>query len=80
MSCSVGLLCAASSSATVHALRTELLAEHLGEDTAGLDAGGALARAQAVARANSGRRSLREPLAGLVYALDPAVYGTWPPR
>ncbi len=65
---------------TVHALRTELLAEHLGEDTAGLDAGGALARAQAVARANSGRRALREPLAGLVYALDPAVYGTWPPR
>jgi phosphatidylserine/phosphatidylglycerophosphate/cardiolipin synthase-like enzyme len=61
---------------TVHALRTELLAEHLGEDTAGLDARGALARAQTVARANAERRRLRKPLTGLVYALDPAIYGT----
>jgi phosphatidylserine/phosphatidylglycerophosphate/cardiolipin synthase-like enzyme len=60
---------------TVHALRAQLLAEHLGEDTCGLDAGAALDRAQAVTRANAKRRVLAQPLVGLAYALDPADYG-----
>jgi phosphatidylserine/phosphatidylglycerophosphate/cardiolipin synthase-like enzyme len=60
---------------TVRALRVELLAEHLGRDTAGLDARGALRLYRELARANDDRRTLWQPLDGLAYALDPAEYG-----
>ncbi len=60
---------------TVRGLREELLAEHLGGDTAGLGARDALRRFREVARANADRRTLWQPLEGLAYALDPREYG-----
>jgi phosphatidylserine/phosphatidylglycerophosphate/cardiolipin synthase-like enzyme len=61
---------------TVHALRVELLREHLARDTSGLDPREALRLYAAVARANGERRAVRQPLEGLAYALDPHKYGT----
>ena len=58
--------------ATVRSLRAELLAEHLGCDTAGFGAGDALRRFREVARANADRRTMWQPLEGLAYALDAA--------
>ena len=55
--------------------RDALLREHLDEDVSGLELRAALARAQERARTNTARRARGEPLAGLVYALDPATYG-----
>ena len=57
------------------ALRCALLREHLGVDTADLDAAAALVRFREVARANRERRARGEPLQGLAFALDPARYG-----
>ena len=59
----------------VRALRRELLLEHLGLDTADLDDRAALRAFPEVARRNAERRSAREPLAGLAYAVDPEKYG-----
>jgi cardiolipin synthase len=61
---------------TVHALRVELLREHLARDTSGLDPSEALRLYAAIARANAERRAARQPLEGLAYALDPKKYGT----
>jgi phosphatidylserine/phosphatidylglycerophosphate/cardiolipin synthase-like enzyme len=61
--------------ATARALRSALLREHLGVDTAALDDGAALALFRDVARANRDRRARGEPLQGLAFALDPARYG-----
>jgi phosphatidylserine/phosphatidylglycerophosphate/cardiolipin synthase-like enzyme len=59
---------------TVKALRTGLLAEHLGVDTGKLDDRAALARFATVSRANQARRARGEALQGLAIALDPADY------
>jgi phosphatidylserine/phosphatidylglycerophosphate/cardiolipin synthase-like enzyme len=61
---------------TVRALRVELLHEHLGRDTAQLDARAALRLYRDLARANQDRRRARQPLEGLAYAIDPRDYGT----
>jgi len=61
---------------TVHALRVELLREHLSQDTAELDAREALRLYADIARANGERRAAGQPLEGLAYALDPKTYGT----
>jgi len=61
--------------ATVRALRVELLSEHLGRDTADLSAREALAAYARQACANRQRRTRGEALEGLVYAVDPALYG-----
>ena len=60
---------------TVHALRTELLAEHLGVDTARLTLSAALRLFAERARRNRAARSARQPLAGLAWALDGSRYG-----
>jgi len=60
---------------TVRALRCELLQEHLGSDTAGLDDSAALALFREVARKNQGRRERGERLEGLAFAIDPEKYG-----
>jgi len=60
---------------TVHALRTELLAEHLGVDTARLELSAALRLFAERARRNRAARSARQPLAGLAWALDGSRYG-----
>jgi phosphatidylserine/phosphatidylglycerophosphate/cardiolipin synthase-like enzyme len=60
---------------TVRALRVELLAEHLGEDTGRLDARDAMRRYRESARENAARRRAGEPLQRLAHALDPATYG-----
>src|SRR5262249_15144821 len=57
------------------ALRGDLLAEHLGEETAALDAGAALARFREVARANAARLARGEAPHGLAVAIDAARYG-----
>ena len=59
---------------TVHTLRVELLQEHLGLDTAGVDDRGALQLYRDVAHANRARRASGEPMSGLAYAIDPAEY------
>ncbi len=59
---------------TVRALRVELLQEHLGLDTAGVDDREALQLYRDVAHANRARRASGEPLSGLAYAIDPAEY------
>jgi phosphatidylserine/phosphatidylglycerophosphate/cardiolipin synthase-like enzyme len=59
---------------TVRALRVELLQEHLGLDTAGVDDRGALQLYRDVAHANRARRASGEPMSGLAYAIDPAEY------
>ncbi len=61
--------------ASVRALRRELFLEHLGLDTDGQDDRAALRAFHEVARSNAARRSAREPLAGLAYAVDPETYG-----
>ena len=61
---------------TVRDLRVELLREHLARDTAALDARGALRLFHELARGNRDRRTLRQPLEGLAYAVDPNEYGT----
>jgi phosphatidylserine/phosphatidylglycerophosphate/cardiolipin synthase-like enzyme len=61
---------------TVRALRRELLREHLGRDTAGLDARAALRLYRDVARKNAVRRAAGDPLEALAFALDPATYAS----
>ena len=61
---------------TVHALRCELLAEHLGRDTGHLDDRAALALCRETARENARRRAAGDAdWRGMVFALDPAAYG-----
>ncbi len=61
---------------TVHALRCDLLAEHLGEETAHLDDRAALALFRRIARENAARLSAGDPAwKGLVFELDPVSYG-----
>jgi len=57
------------------ALRCELLSEHLGRNTGGLDAAAALRLFAETARANRRRLEAGEPLAGMAVALDPARWG-----
>jgi cardiolipin synthase len=60
----------------VRALRCALLAEHLGENTAHLDARAALQLYRRVARENRRRRDAGDHnWQGLTYLLDPATYG-----
>jgi phosphatidylserine/phosphatidylglycerophosphate/cardiolipin synthase-like enzyme len=61
--------------ASVRALRVDLFQEHLGRDTGALSDIEALALYRESAFANRDRRTLWEPLDGLVYAIDPADYG-----
>lgn len=60
----------------VKALRTELLAEHLGTDTAHLDDRAALAHYRDLALANAKLREQGEPMDGLAFTLDPKTYGS----
>jgi cardiolipin synthase len=60
---------------TARAFRVDLFAEHLGIDTAGLDDRAALRLFRDVASKNRERRARGEALAGLAYAIEPAVYG-----
>jgi phosphatidylserine/phosphatidylglycerophosphate/cardiolipin synthase-like enzyme len=60
----------------VRALRCELLAEHLGRDTAALDDRAALRLYREIARANARRRDANDSgWQGLAFSLDPAMYG-----
>ncbi len=61
---------------TVHALRRELLLEHLGRDTGDLDARAALRLYRDVARKNAARRTAGEPTDALAFVLDPATYAS----
>jgi phosphatidylserine/phosphatidylglycerophosphate/cardiolipin synthase-like enzyme len=61
--------------ASVRALRTTLLAEHLGRDTGALDDRAALRLFRDIAVENRARREAGEPLEGLAFAVDPARYG-----
>lgn len=56
-------------------LRCQLLEEHFGEDTSGLDDIRAFARYREVARANRLHREAREPMRGLVFEMDPDAWG-----
>jgi phosphatidylserine/phosphatidylglycerophosphate/cardiolipin synthase-like enzyme len=60
---------------TIHALRTELLAEHLGVDTRELGLAAALRLFAERARRNRLARSAAEPMAGLAWMLDGNRYG-----
>jgi phosphatidylserine/phosphatidylglycerophosphate/cardiolipin synthase-like enzyme len=60
---------------TVRALREELVHEHTGRDTRGLDDRAALALYREVARENALRRTRGEIQDGMAFALDPATYG-----
>ena len=61
----------------VRALRCELLAEHLGQDTAGIDDGSALRLYRKIARENRRRRDADDcKWQGLAFSLDPTAYGT----
>ena len=60
---------------SVRALRVDLFREHLGRDTSALSDVEALALYRDTAVANRDRKTLWEPLDGLVYAIDPADYG-----
>ncbi len=61
--------------AVVRALRCDLLAEHLGEDTASLDDRAALALYRRVAADNRRRREAGDhQWQGIVFSLDPATY------
>jgi len=63
----------------VRALRCELLAEHLNEDTSGLDSRAALKRLRAVAQANRRLKDADDPAwQGLAFALDVESYGRAP--
>jgi phosphatidylserine/phosphatidylglycerophosphate/cardiolipin synthase-like enzyme len=56
----------------VRALRCELLAEHLGQDTSALDGGSALRAFRAVAEQNAARRSAGDAgWEGIAWAMDP---------
>lgn len=58
------------------ALRCELLAEHLGQDTAGFDDRSALRLFREIARANRRKRDANDfNWQGLAFSLDPAAYG-----
>jgi len=57
--------------AVVRALRCQLLEEHLGEDTSALGDVEAFARYRERALDNRLRREAREPMQGLVFAMDP---------
>jgi cardiolipin synthase len=60
----------------VRALRSELLAEHLGQDTAGIDDRTALGLYREIARENRRRRDANDlNWQGLAFSLDPARYG-----
>lgn len=60
----------------VRVLRCELLAEHLGEDTNGLDDRAALRLYREIAAGNRRRRDRGDAAwRGLAYRLDPATYG-----
>ncbi len=61
---------------TARALRCELLQEHLGSDTSGLDDAAALGLMRERARQNQSRRERGERLEGLAFAIDPAKYGS----
>lgn len=62
--------------AVVRALRCELLAEHLGQDTALLDDRAALRAYRQIARENREKRDAgRVDWQGLAFSLDPAGYG-----
>ncbi len=61
---------------TVHALRRELLQEHLGRDTRDLDARAALRLYRDVARKNAARRAAGDTTDALAFALDPATYAS----
>ena len=62
--------------AVVRALRCELLAEHLGRDTAGIDDRTALRLYREIARQNRRRRDANDfNWQGLAFRLDPATYG-----
>jgi cardiolipin synthase A/B len=63
--------------AVVRALRCELLAEHLGQDTASLDDCAALGLYRRVAQANRQKRDAGDLAAwqGLAFSLDPARFG-----
>lgn len=61
----------------VKALRCDLLAEHLAQDTSALDAADALRLFAATARANAQRRAaLDMAWQGIAFALDPATYAS----
>jgi phosphatidylserine/phosphatidylglycerophosphate/cardiolipin synthase-like enzyme len=60
---------------TVRALRRDLLQEHLGVDTGGLDDRSAMALYREVTRKNADRRSRGAPLEGLAFAIDPQQHG-----
>lgn len=59
---------------TTRALRAELLEEHLGVDTSGMDDVAALDLFAQIARENAGRRAAGAAQKGLALALDPATY------
>jgi cardiolipin synthase len=60
----------------VRGLRCELLAEHLGQDTAGIDDRAALRLYREIARTNRRKRDAGDfDWQGLAFSLDPAVYG-----
>jgi len=62
--------------ACVRALRCELMAEHMGEETRQLDDREAFARFRRIARENAAKRKAGDGAwQGLVFALDPVVYG-----
>ena len=60
---------------TVHALRVELLLEHLEVDSAHLDDAAAFGLYRERARKNAAARAQGRPLEGLAYEIDPARYG-----
>lgn len=60
---------------TVHALRVELLQEHLGIDSAGLDDAAAMRLYRERARKNAAARAQGRPLDGLAFEIDPTRYG-----
>jgi cardiolipin synthase A/B len=61
---------------TVHALRRDLLLEHLDVNTGDLDARAALRLYHEVARKNAALRAAGEPMTSLAFALDPATYAS----
>jgi cardiolipin synthase len=63
--------------AEVRALRCDLFAEHLAQDTAAIDAGEAMRLFAKVARKNAARRKAGDAKwQGLAFALDPATYAS----
>ena len=60
----------------VRELRCELLSEHLARDTGSLDDRAALKMYREIAKQNTERRSKGEPLEGLAFSIDPALYAT----